>query len=216
MASGNEREPRNSPHIQQPDKENPRRCRGRNRYGVHCKNWALKGSVYCKFHGGRLNTGKRKVMGGIYSKVASESLKERLTRLADLGEERKSLAEEVDLARVMCERSVSVYDKVVVQDVLAEKDELTEDQIAKAKDQASKSLQDSLKFVSDMVSAMAKLQVTENLGLGPDFIESISRTLTAIIIEELGEDQGRKIMDRIMEELTVGSHLNTGPVTINI
>ncbi len=88
-----------------------RRCQGairRSNPKRQCTQWALKGRNYCRVHGGRQPLYEKM---GHYSRNAGKTLKSKLEKLAAMDpDERNSLAEEIDLSRLLCERNLKLFD----------------------------------------------------------------------------------------------------------
>lgn len=96
-----------------PPYDHERRCQATRRCGLRCERWALKGSNYCQFHGGR-----RKGEGKYWTQSVSRFYKRALTKgleeaLADHLEqkpsEQLSLLEELALMREAASGHVRVY-----------------------------------------------------------------------------------------------------------
>lgn len=141
-----------------------RRCQGRLRSGDQCPFWAAKVSVlpdgtgYCKLHGGTRKLGYQKASDvGLYSYRASTKLKDLLARAREGGsKERLDLAEELDLARILCERSIRLFDVSCLDE------EKSKDVSPELKQAAVHQLEQSIKLVADLTNQYAKLLVVSD------------------------------------------------------
>lgn len=95
-----------------------RRCQGRVSRSTpprQCEKWARRGSDYCRTHGKRRQF-YRKTVTGFYSKFAGPTLRQRLLELEKLEtDQRFDVSEEVDLARVIAERAVRLFEKICLE-----------------------------------------------------------------------------------------------------
>jgi hypothetical protein len=95
-----------------------RQCKARAHHtGEQCKRWALIGSNYCQFHGGRRGGVKTRGRGirmpGFYNKVLGPTLKRRVEELLNVPRpEQMSLFDEIALARVNVERALQLASPV--------------------------------------------------------------------------------------------------------
>jgi len=94
-----------------PDPNSPRRCKGRSRVRkARCMTWALQGSDYCRFHGGRMSLAYKFKKGiypvqGFYSKYLGPKLTELVrANLNEPHDEQVCLYQELAITRSMaCE-----------------------------------------------------------------------------------------------------------------
>lgn len=133
-------------------------CKARSRHTrVQCRKWALRGSNYCQFHGGRraaslyCKTGKRK-LPMFYSKYLGPKLSERVKELLDQPhDEQISLYQELAIARVnACEAlklAQPLYD-----------DEKSKKLSPELKSLILNTLQDAMGGVKELVLAASKLE----------------------------------------------------------
>ncbi len=73
-----------------------------------CAHWALRGSFYCKYHGGRRGLLTRRPRN-TYAKFATDKLKDLLDEQNQLSpEERLTLINEIDVARALATQAVKM------------------------------------------------------------------------------------------------------------
>ena len=186
-----------------PPKLHIRRCQGKLRDGTQCPFWAAKtsvlpdGSGFCKSHGGKskLHHVKASKMG-LYSYRASTKLKDLLARAREGGsKERLDLAEELDLARILCERSIRLFDKSCL-------DPETKDSIKEELKQAAiRQLEASIKLVADLTNQYAKLLVVSDEVFNAAQMEYIIQGISEVLAVHLEPfvDEHPDLMDKIVE-----------------
>lgn len=126
-----------------------------------------------------------------YSRRAGPTLKARLEELREANpSERHSLADEVDLARLIAERNVQIYEAAVLENKGS--DEL--------KAEASACLRAALNHVSDLVSKAAKVHAVSNSVIELEHIDYIIAQMTRAIEEEVAE-YDRVLADRLIDRL---------------
>jgi len=100
-----------------PPYDHPRRCQATRRCGLRCERWALQGSSYCQFHGGRRKgAGKYWVqkVARFYKRQLSDTLKAVLEeQLEAKPDDQLSLFEELALVRETAGNHVKVYSAAV-------------------------------------------------------------------------------------------------------
>ena len=126
-----------------------------------------------------------------YSRRAGPILKDRLEEMRQANpSERHSLADEVDLARLIAERNVQIYEAAVLEGKGSEE----------LKAEASTALRSALNHVSDLVSKAAKVHAVSNSVIELEHIDYIVQQMTRAIEEEIAE-QDRVLADRLIERL---------------
>lgn len=126
-----------------------------------------------------------------YSRRAGPILRERLEELRSANpSERHSLADEVDLARLIAERNVQIYEAAVLEGKGS--DEL--------KAEASAALRAALNHVSEIVSKAAKVHAVSNSVIELEHIDYIVVQMTRAIEEEIAEVD-RALADRLIARL---------------
>lgn len=114
-----------------PHDDHPRRCQGIRFSGVQCRRWALKGTMFCQFHGGRhvhkANYWQQQV-SRFYKRNLSKSLAEAIEDSLDLKpDDQFNLMEELALMREVAGQYVKVYGAALEsgkQDVILSSGEL--------------------------------------------------------------------------------------------
>lgn len=84
-----------------PPADHKNRCQGKKRRTRNrCKRWALKGSKYCQFHGGRQKVAK-KIMRKRYAKFLGQTLRDKINELStDPHFDQVNLYDEIAIARL--------------------------------------------------------------------------------------------------------------------
>jgi hypothetical protein len=203
--------------IRPPD-GHPYRCHGRIRHAnppQRCAKWAVKGYDYCISHypalyrinerKGGLHSRRLKAVRGYYSKGAGIALKERLAELrADEPARRHSLAEEVDLARIGCDKAVRLFEAACMGAEKASPDAQAAalsllrqslDHVAELVVKASKARRDSLEtvdleqldYIVDQVVIILEEEVRP---LGDDVVDRCTARLKSVKIPERRGAQG--------------------------
>ena len=95
-----------------PPADHERRCQGKsNVRKARCEKWALTGSKYCQFHGGRQRVVKVGRMKRVYSQHLGPTLKKRLEEMLDAShDDQVQLYEELALSRIMAQEAVALAD----------------------------------------------------------------------------------------------------------
>lgn len=130
---------------------------------------------------------------GLYSYRASKKLTDLLDRAREGGDpERLSLAEEVDVARTLCERAIRLFDGACLGEQA--------DKVSTSLKHASiKNVQESLKVVADLVQAYAKMMLVSDDVFNATQVEYLMKGITEVLAEVL-EDEPSKV-EAILEGL---------------
>ncbi len=147
-----------------PPEGHERRCQSKARGSqIQCKNWSAVGANYCRFHGGKHQSGRsRKLKKSRYSHVIGGTLAERLNDLANQSEEdRLDLSGEVDLGEAALEKALIIFDLVCQQGKADKKDDTTGDVTPnyKARQQAADALKSAIDFQRTLRIDHAKIQL---------------------------------------------------------
>jgi hypothetical protein len=188
--------------LKSPPAGHVRRCQGTTQLGVQCGHWANIGYRFCQYHSARRGSNQRasKKAMGFYSKNIGEKLRKKLEGMAESAENRLKLYEEIDLARVLAQNAVQMYDLVVEQNSLDGK--VPDPAVAAAKAQASQVMRDSLDHVASLVQTMVKIEKAEEGSVHIGNLKFMTDCVQRIIAEELGENQpllAKKILGRVAE-----------------
>lgn len=184
-----------------PPKHHLRRCQGSKRNGDQCPFWAARrsvlpdGSGYCKRHGGHHPLTHQKASDvGLYSYRASAKLKDLLARAKDGGsKERLDLAEELDLARILCERNIRLFDAACLDP------ETSKNVKPHLKVQAMKGLEASIKLVADLTASYAKLLVVSDEVFNAAQMDYIIKGLTDVLAAHLEDNP--ELIGKIIEDV---------------
>ena len=125
-----------------------------------------------------------------YTKRAGPILRERLEELRNASpDERHSLADEIDLARLIAERNVRIYDKTVLEGNGSDK----------LKAAATEGLRHALNHVTDIVSKAARVHAVSSSVVELEHIDYILQQVTRVIEEEVA-DVDKVLADRVIEK----------------
>lgn len=131
---------------------------------------------------------------GWYSKNAGTKLAAKLEEIAAMGpDERHSLAEEIDISRLLAERALLIFEKTVI-DPPPGTEVPTE-----LKARASETLRDRLQDVSDMVAKASAVRAKLESVVGVEDIGYVVHQVKKILQEELDEVQCRAVTARLDE-----------------
>lgn len=174
------------------DPPEERRCQRVRRDGTRCKAWTCRGRRWCKTHGGkrRLKAFNRKMARDLFYGSDRECrFNELLARLSDgKADERENLSAEVDVARVIAEKAVSLFRAGSAADAKPETLMM-----------AMKLAQDALTHVSDLVVKLTKVKAVSR--------DTIDVRQAADLIDQVGEVLRRRLADRdpeLLRELLEG------------
>ena len=166
-----------------PPADHERRCQGKSLVRkARCEKWALTGSKYCQFHGGRSRVSRVGRMKRVYSQHLGPTLKKRLEEMLDAShDDQVQLYEELALSRIMAQEAVALAD-IALSSANDDKGN------GVSKGLAIDIVQKSLIVVKDFALAAAKLETdaknTVSLRVVDLFIAQIMKSIAAV----LGED----------------------------
>lgn len=160
-----------------------RQCRARSRVTrERCKRWALVGSNYCQFHGGRRAqqlVGNRK-LPGFYSKYLGPKLSERVKDLLDRPhDEQVALYEELAIARANACEALKL-----AQPLFNDSKELNDE----TKSLIISTLNSAMAHVKDLVLAASKLEKEQSDKVSIKVINLIVYQIIAAINEVCGTE----------------------------
>lgn len=151
--------------------------------GSRCGRWALIGSKYCQFHGGRRSahrtTGKHR-LGPVYEKLLGPNLRDRVAALLAAPRcEQTSLYEEIALARVQLDQALKLAVPVLEGTVVVP-DEV--------KHLALATLRASLEHVAGLVTSMSKIEQGAADKISVHAVNLFVVQICKAIKEELGDN----------------------------
>lgn len=133
-------------------------------------------------------------MAAMYARAAGPTLKSKLEELSRLSpDERHALGDEVDMARVMAERAVSMYDAAH----FAEQGEGSPELRSKA----HAVLRDALRFVSQLVDKAARVRAVNVGTVDWEQVDYFVDAITRILEEELADAGHQVLCDRVIERM---------------
>lgn len=190
-----------------PPAGHPRRCQGSKLNKDQCGQWAVKGSRFCKKHGGHMGGRKRLATMGLYSNRAGDKLKKILKDIREeTGDERMSLAEEVDVSRALCQKAVHIFEVTCVESAA--------DTSVAQKDIAISCLKEALTHVGQMVERHAKVLALSESVFDPDQIDWIIGTFKQILNKRLEDEP--MLLKMIMADIDGITVPEKAKVNINI
>lgn len=189
-----------------PPPNHPRRCQARNSLGLQCGRWALRGRDYCAMHGGRTPLSRKK-LANYYSKHAGRSLKSLLEEVASQpDDERLSLAEEIDVARINTARALQFFEKIVLNEDFRDKDgnqvEIGPEKMLQLKSTCSNAVKQGLDQVASLVQAMAKVEALKQDKISVHNIKWIVARIMRLIEEEVepvNSECAKRLCNRISD-----------------
>ena len=143
-------------------------------------------------------------MKGVYSRRIQGRFKDLLEELAARGDERASLAGEVDVARGIAEQAATLLGKAVA----------TEGVKLELIAAAASFCQTSLKEVSDLVVKMIKVQAIDKSTLDAEQVDSILAQVSQIIGDQVEDEELRAKILRDFDKIKVPA--KTTNFTVNI
>lgn len=217
--------------AQKPPEGHVRRCqraKSKSRPPAQCRNWACRGEAFCHYHGG----GHRSLWRGrridlrFYDSALGPTLREKLRQMSEEPpDDRLSLLEESDLARLTAIRSLRIFEATCVDPETADRasDEL--------KGAATAAARGAIEYVCDTVMKAAKVRalnestydveqldyfvgqvgriVNDEVGSlpgGPDLVAAVTKRLRAIKLPgrdraKMTTDDARERAERIRDQL---------------
>ena len=151
-----------------PPPMHPRRCQSTNRHREQCTLWATRGDNVCHFHKKRGALYASSRLKGFYTRRAGPVLREKIEELeATALNEKLSLEGEVDMARILAERAIALFERACIDpDGVAKSSQET-------KAMAISAARSALTHVSNLVAEASKTRLINNEVLdtrGVDFV----------------------------------------------
>lgn len=129
---------------------------------------------------------------GLYSYRASKKLKELLEQAGEGGDkERLSLAEEIDVARVMAERAIRLFDGACLGEEASKVS-------TSLKHASIKNVQECLKLVADLTSQYAKLMLVSDDVFSSTQVEYILAGVTKVLADHI---ENQAVIDSIINAI---------------
>lgn len=185
------------------DFDHPRRCRSVSRVTrMKCRKWALRGSNYCEFHGGRRRSGVNTTTGagrlpGMYSKHLGPRLKSALEAyLAAPHCEQVALYDEIALARAQVSQALALARPVFEDDPRVKV-------TAEMRAMALSVLRDSVDHVMRLVSAASKIEKDAEDKVSIRAVNLFIVQIINAVRSVVGDDEAlvRRITDAIDEQV---------------
>lgn len=193
--------------LELPPEGHPRRCQGINRRRRdQCRKWALHGRNFCKTHRGTIKPYKD--MGGFFSKHAGDALKRRLAAVAQSEQERLSLSEEVDVARLVALDSMQLWEAAQQSDNPA------------TRGQACELVRQSIDHITETVKRAATVRQLVGANVAVEDVGYVVAQVQKILNDELGgSEAGRAVLERLtarIDEIKLPEHDQPPPLSIVI
>ncbi len=182
-----------SGHGGPPPDDHERRCQSNSRHThEQCRRWALKGSRFCQFHGGRGGKVRKTGLAGFYSSQCRPTLKKLLDDLTGLPHHKQmQLNEELALARVTALNAVKLADAAF------------ESGDRKSMALAIPLLQDALMFVKDMCLAVSKIEAMMEDKVSLTVVDLYVTQIVRVISKHVTEEVAERIATDIRENVKV-------------
>lgn len=166
-----------------PPPDHPRRCQAKSRRRQsRCQRWALKGSKYCQFHGGRRTESRGTNIPRIYSKYLGKTLKEELEAfLGQSHHQQVSVYEELAISRVAAAQALRLAEPVLTNDI-----KLKPETVALA----LSCLRDAMNNVRDMVVAAAKIEALATDKISIRYLDTFLTQIIRAIYIACGDEDG--------------------------
>lgn len=160
-----------------PPPQHPNRCQGKKRKhfpAQQCKKVALRGKYFCQFHMGRMANSPTRTFDNvmsIYSKKASPQLKELLEQVKTA--ERRSLDDEIDMARAMTDRSVRIFEAACITKA--------DSTPAHIKVMAIQNLREAITLVTETAYKSSKIRIQEEEVMDAEQLKMFVEMVTTLI-----------------------------------
>ncbi len=198
-----------------PSPDNPRRCKARSK--VHkrrCMTWALKGSDFCRFHGGRMSLAykfKKGIypVGGFYSKYLGPKLTELVrANLNEPHDEQVALYQELAILRSAACEAIKLAQPLFDDDMRKLLNVETQAMIFST-------LQNAMSSVKDMVLAAARIEKDSKDKVSLKVINLIVAQIIEAVNQECGTENealGEAIAKRINDKVRLPINDKINPV----
>lgn len=160
-----------------------RRCQSRNRWREQCRQWASRGSTYCRFHGGARRNGREVKHVPWYGRRAGSKLAEALEQYRKEGGEILRLDEEVHLARLLADKSFAAFEAACLDEESSKK--VSDDVKAMAVVQA----RSALSHVAEVVERACKVKALSSATVSAEDIALLAQKMEEVVRRTL-EKQG--------------------------
>jgi hypothetical protein len=184
-----------------PPEDHPRRCKAKRRnLREQCRKWALKGSDYCKFHGGRHRI-SRKGLPKRYAKFLGPTLRKAVEELSkDPHFDQVNLYDEIAISRIAAGNALKLAEPVLMGEV-----EVKES----AKMVALDLTKEAMNHVRDMVVAAAKIERDANAKVSLRVVDLIIMQIIKAVHEVCSDKElADKIAEHINENVRLPAQLN--------
>ncbi len=183
-----------------PPADHERRCKAnRRRERERCKKWALKGSDYCQFHGGRRRVIRRNTMSKRYAKFLGETLRDKIEELASVPHhEQVSLYDEIAVARLAAVQALKLAEPVLNGEVNVK---------AEVKALAIECLREAMNHVRDMVVSAAKVETASGSKVSLRVVDLLIMQVIKAIHDVCPD---KDVADKIAEHIRDNVRLPTG------
>ena len=181
-----------------PPEGHSRQCQRMRRTGHRCAKWALTGSNFCQFHGGRHKTYVRNhSLPKFYSKYLTKTLAEAVDEQLGMdSSDQLNLQEELALMRLTCAQAVAMFSAAHE----TEKDELIVS--------ASLIMREALESVGQMCKDAAAVESSRKDAITPMDLKQIVNQIVRLLYTVCGEDNehiARRFEERVRDEIKLPS-----------
>ena len=181
-----------------PPKDHPRRCKAKRRnLREQCGKWALKGSDYCQYHGGRQRIG-RKGLSKRYAKFLGPTLRKAIEELSsDSHFNQVNLYDEIAISRIAAGKALKLAEPVLTGEIEAKEN---------ARMLALELTKEAMNHVRDMVVAAAKIERDANAKVSLRVVDLIVMQIIKAIHEVCPD---KALADKIAEHINENVRLPT-------
>lgn len=183
-----------------PPEDHPRRCKAKRRsLRERCHKWALKGSDFCQYHGGRQRI-KQKAVSKRYAKFLGPTLRSAIEELAsDPHFDQVNLYDEIAVSRIAASKALKLAEPVLTGEA-----EVKESVKVLALD----CVREAMNHVRDMVTAAAKIERDANAKVSLRVVDLIIVQIIKAVYEVCPDKElAKKIAEHINDNVRLPSNL---------
>lgn len=181
-------------------------CHATRRCGIRCRKWALKGSKYCQFHGGRRSRDipvRTAELPVFYSHRLTKTLNEMVEDHLSLDpNEQLSLLQELALMRQAASEAVALYSAATKSDS------------SETRNAAAMIMVDALKNVQTMCQAATSVEATRKDRLDGFALKTVIAQVARIAYDCFGDtEDARRFEDMLRETIKVPGEVEAAKVS---
>lgn len=176
----------------------PYRCQAKRKSGKPCMQYALKGSNYCQFHGGRRPAGTRiNHLPRIYSRVLNKTLGDLFEEFLNQDpSEQITLFEELALMRATSLDAIRLWSKAHEHEVT----EKNHDKIMELRLTAGNIMRDCLKDVQSMCESISNIDAKAKDKISAHQLLYVINQIIRMAHESFGNDPRVHLFEKLIRE----------------